>query len=148
MEIMIISLYFNGSRWERQQRNSMESVHVEVLNTQVIKMTWQHRVNEIDVGRAFDKINQLLNENDGPRFVLVDISAKPQFPLMTTVHSAVAGPYRNPRLREWLIVGSNRLAHMVEKTLASVTNRRNVVWFNTEADALAYAAGSTLENVK
>jgi hypothetical protein len=118
----------------------MTTVSVEQLTDTVIKMTWEQRVTEKDVNEAFQKINELLNQSTKPSFVIVDITAKPDFPVMTTVHSALAGPYNNKLLREWLIVGTNRLARTIEQILGGLTNRRNVRWFTIEADALDYAA--------
>jgi hypothetical protein len=122
----------------------MTTVKVESLNNNIIKMTWEQRVTETDVNEAFQKINELLNQSAKPQYVLVDITIKPDFPVMTTVQSALAGPYNNKRLIEWLFVGTNRLARTIEQILGGLTNRRNVRWFTTEADALDYATKNSL----
>ena len=91
-----------------------------------------------DVTDAFKDINHLLNISSEPLFVIVDIRSNPNFPLSATLNGALFGPYRNPVLREWLIIGSNPLAHMIERILSEVTGRKNVRWFTTDADANAY----------
>lgn len=94
-------------------------------------MTWEREVKEGDVVRAFNRITTLLNMTDHPQYVIVDVRDKPVFPLRATINSALFGPYRHPKLTAWLVVGSNPLGCVIEKTLVSVTKRRNVEWFET-----------------
>lgn len=103
-----------------------------------IKMTWQHQVKYYDVRDAFRGIEAKLNTSTQPLYVVVDITRSPNFPLNATVGEAAAGPYRNPNLVEWLIIGSNRGARMIEHLLSSITGRHNVRWFKTEAEVIAY----------
>jgi hypothetical protein len=103
-----------------------------------IRMTWQHVVKYYDLRDAFRGIEAKLNVSTRPLYVVVDITRSPNFPLNATVAEAAAGPYRNPNLVEWLIIGSNRGAHIVEQVLSSITGRRNVRWFKTEAEVITY----------
>ena len=102
-----------------------------------LKMTWQHFVNEADVAPAFQKIANLLDTTHQPIYVIVDLLSNPRFPIMVTVQEAL-GPYRDPMLKEWLVIGSNWMAKAIESTLARISGHRNVRWFISEADALAY----------
>ena len=102
-----------------------------------LRMTWQHQVDEHDVKTAFQQITQALESADAPLYIVVDLLNDPRFPLRATVGEAVKA-YRHPSLAAWLIVGSNRLAKTVEATLAALTRRKNVYWFDTEPEALAY----------
>ncbi|MBL8155385.1 MAG: hypothetical protein JNM70_14470 [Anaerolineae bacterium] len=103
-----------------------------------IRMTWQHEVKYPDLRDAFRRIEAKLNASSQPLYVVVDITHYPNFPLNATVAEAAAGPYRNPNLVEWLIIGSNRGARLIEQLLGSITGRRNVRWFQTEAEVTAY----------
>jgi hypothetical protein len=104
-----------------------------------LKMIWQHDVIEADVAPAFAKISAALDATNRPLYVVVDLLSSPRFPIMTTVQEALA-PYRDPMLKEWLVVGSNWMAKAIESTLARITRHKNVRWFKTEAEALAYLA--------
>ncbi len=105
-----------------------------------IRMVWGQHVTDKDVQEAFERIQMLLNKVKEPRCVLVDISQVANMPLTVTFQSAVTGPYRHPRLRNWLIVEphTNRIAHVAEKLMSSVTRRHNVRWFKSEQDALDF----------
>ena len=100
-------------------------------------MIWQHDIIEADVAPAFQKISTALDATKRPLYVIVDLLSNPRFPIMTTVQEALP-PYRDPMLKEWLIVGSNWMAKAIESTLARITRHNNVRWFKTEAEALAY----------
>jgi len=104
-----------------------------------LKMTWQHVVRESDVARAFQQITKVLDTSHRPIYVVVDLLSNPRFPITLTVQEAL-GPYRDPMLKEWLVVGSNWMAKAIESTLARITRHKNVRWFHSEADALAYLA--------
>lgn len=113
---------------------------------QCIRMVWGHRVDERDVKLAFTEIQTLLNGVLEPRCVLVDLTNEPNMPLSATVHNALMGPYRHPKLRNWLIIESkpNRVAHVVEKFLSGATGRQNVLWFKSEDEALTAVSQGVL----
>lgn len=116
----------------------MNTVSVEPLEGYpALKMVWQHDVVEADVAPAFAKISAALDATKRPLYVVVDLLSNPHFPIMTTVQEALV-PYRDPMLKEWLIVGSNWMAKAIESTLARITRHKNVRWFKTEVEALAY----------
>ncbi len=104
-----------------------------------LRMTWQHQVVEPDVRYAFREIVDALEETDEHLYVVVDLLSNPEFPMRVTVVEALPA-YRHPMLRQWLIVGSNRLAHMVEAVLSGATRRKNVLWFASERDAINHIA--------
>ena len=113
----------------------------------IIRMTWDQHVHNQDVHHAFQRINALLNDSPVPLFALVDIRTNPSFPITATLDGALTGPYRNPRLKEWLIVGINPIAQMLEKIMASATGRRNVRWFENEQEAIAYVIEQQVDSV-
>ncbi|MBI1276689.1 MAG: hypothetical protein GC179_01040 [Anaerolineaceae bacterium] len=117
----------------------MTTVITEQIDSNIIKMTWANKVNDNDVRKSFKEINQILNDSARPMFVMVNIMSDPQFPIGATLTSALFGPYRHPRLQEWLIVGTNRTAQFIERTLAAATGNSNVRWFTDEAEAIDYA---------
>ena len=117
----------------------------DVRGHRAIKMTWQHQVIYNDVRDAFHSINFTLNASTEPMYVVVDITSNPNFPLNATITEAAAGPYRNPKLKEWLIIGSSGLARIIEQILSSLTGRRNVRWFKTEAEVMAYLESQMMQ---
>jgi len=114
------------------------TVVVKHLDSRTILMAWAKVVTHLDVKEAFKEVDAILNKAEQEMFVVVDISTNPNFPITATVTGALFGPYRNPKLREWLIVGSNAMAHSIERTLANITGRSNVRWFTTQAEAYVY----------
>ena len=116
----------------------MSTVIVEHQSKNSIKMTWASRVNDNDVKQSFKEIDKILSAAAHPMFVVVDITSNPNFPITATLTGALFGPHRNPKLREWLIIGSNTAAHFIERTLSGATGRIIVRWFETEAQVSAY----------
>ena len=117
---------------------SIATVSVEPIeNYPALKMTWQHTILEADVAPAFQKIMAVLNTSKRPIYIVVDILSNPRFPMMRTVQEALPC-YRDPMLKEWLVVGSNATARAIEGTLSRITRHKNVRWFNTQAEAIAY----------
>jgi hypothetical protein len=104
-----------------------------------IKMTWCAQVNSNDVHRAFEAICEHVFTAVRPVYVVVDITASPNFPIFETVVGALP-VFKDPKLAAWLIVGSNSGAKAVEGLLSRVTGRSNVQWFDAESDALDYLA--------
>jgi hypothetical protein len=112
-----------------------------------LKMTWPRAVRGHDVSKSFQEINAALNAATRPQYVVVDLLNKPSFPLTETITGAMHGPNNHPMLAGWLIVTSNTvgdfttsMARIIERTLASLTQRHNVQWFSSEAAALGYMA--------
>ena len=103
-----------------------------------VKMIWQHDVKASDVRTAFKDISRQQPCPDEPYYVLVDIRSDPQFPLAETIVSALAGPFRDPQLVEWVIIGSNQTAKLIEHMLTRIAKRANVVWFDTPDEAEDY----------
>ena len=110
-----------------------------VANCNALRMTWQHHVAESDVRDAFKAIVEALESADQPMYVIVDLLQDPLFPLRTTIFEGLRA-YRHPKLIEWLIVGGNGMAHMVEATFSTITRRKNVYWFASEQNAIAHIA--------
>lgn len=127
----------------------MTTVRVEYLaHSALIKMSWEHRVNSDDVYTGFKSITAILEKSETPLYVMVDLLSNPNFPLSATVNGAMFGPYRNPKLIAWLIVGSSHAGRMIERVLSSVTQRSNVEWFASEADALAYVEQQLADSIR
>ncbi|MCB9450757.1 MAG: hypothetical protein H6672_04925 [Anaerolineaceae bacterium] len=101
-------------------------------------MTWDRCVNTHDVGTAFAKITEILSQSPTSLYIIVDLRSNPAIPAGPTLKSAFFGPYRDPKLEEWLIISSNRSARMIEKALSSAAGRHNVRWFETEDEAMIY----------
>lgn len=102
-------------------------------------MSWDSRPNQRDVSDAFQQINAALEKAQSPLYVVVDLRANPAFPLQSTIFGALPA-YRHPMLHQWLIVGKNRAAQIIESTLSISTRRKNVLWFDTMEAALAHLA--------
>lgn len=110
-----------------------------------LKMTWQQSVTEEDVYTAFKTINAALAESKNDLFIVVDLLNNPNFPLNATINGAIFGPYRNAKLKEWLIVGTNPTARLIARMLNSISRRDNIRWFSSEDEALTYIAQTRMD---
>lgn len=105
----------------------------------VAKMTWEARPSVNDVLHAFESLESYLQQRAAPLYVIVDIRSNPAFPLFATARAALP-LYKNDSLAAWLIVGKNTAARAIENVLTQLTQRKNVYWFDDEAEALAFIA--------
>jgi hypothetical protein len=125
--------------------NGNRTVWVETLtDLPAVKMIWKRQVHSPDVSAAFQEIDKCLTRSKEPQYVIVDITSNPNFPIFETVIHCAVGPFRNPMLHEWLIVGENAGAKRIENLLSRMTGRSNVRWFNCEEQAIAYLRGERL----
>jgi hypothetical protein len=116
----------------------VQNVTFENINEySALKITWRNSLKDAEVIQSFGEINNALAKADQPIFIVFDLTASPTYPLLTTVHEALPA-YRNEMLKEWLLIGNNWMARTIEGTLAKMTGKKNVRWFKTEADVLAY----------
>lgn len=99
---------------------------------------WAHVVHGQDVQKAFRDLYNILNAAEEPIYVFVDLRERPNFPLADTLRGALDGPFRHPKLKEWLVIGSSPMAHTIGRMLTSMTRRNNIKWFDTEAEAIDY----------
>ncbi len=102
------------------------------------RLIWEERVHEADVPAAFHALTAILDKAAAPVHVLVDLSRNPNIPLAATTQETLSGPFRHPRMGEWLVVGTNWRAKMVADVITKVGLRTNIHWFDAEADALAF----------
>ena len=113
----------------------MPSITVEgVEGFPALKMTWQGQVKTADVAIAFRRIAAALDSADQPMYVIVDLLSNPQLPTRNAVQDTLP-PIQNTRLKQWLVVGSSWMAKSLEGTIAP---QKNILWFHTEGQALAY----------
>jgi hypothetical protein len=101
-------------------------------------MTWPRFIERNSIKEAFRTIVEALDESDVPLYIIVDLSANPDFPMTETIQGAYFGPFRHRLLAEWLVVNTNMLGRMIGNTLTSITRRHNIRWLDTMEDATAY----------
>jgi len=102
---------------------------------------WAHDVKQEDVLPAFRHLDTLISMSEKPLYVIVDLREKPTFPLTDTLRGALDGPFRNPNLAEWLVVGSTPLAQTIGRTLSAITRRNNIRWYKTQEEAVEFLRG-------
>lgn len=96
------------------------------------------RLKSEDISQAFRTLNALIDRSPRPVYVFVDLRQQPQFPLTDILRAALEGPFRNPKLAEWLVIGSTPMAQIIGRTLSAVTLRKNIRYFETEDAAKSY----------
>ncbi len=118
-----------------------KSVYVEpVAGYNAVRMVWEQQVDAADIAPAFQSIQAALDSADRPLSVIVDMAARPNIPLQSTLWGALRGPFRDPRLKEWLCIGGGSMATAVARILSGATGRKNILWFDDEAAALQHLA--------
>lgn len=120
-------------------QTDMPTVYVEPIHGRnAVRMVWAKDPSGADVYRAFKDITAYIKTSVAPVYILVDITCKPRFPMNETIRGAINGPFRNPQVAEWLVVGTTPQARAIARTLTGVTRRENIQWFHTEDAALTY----------
>ena len=117
---------------------NLRTIHVEQFNHQAMKLTWQYEINKADLHPAFHELTMALTHSSDPMYIIVDLSQDPQLPVLDTMMEALRGPFRHPKLAEWLVLGSNRSARWIADLLIRTASRNNIRWFNTMDEITAY----------
>ncbi|MBZ0315619.1 MAG: hypothetical protein K8L91_04305 [Anaerolineae bacterium] len=117
------------------------SATVYLENTEfpfVVRMVWAQQVNEADVLPTFTMLTRQLNASPRPITVIMDLSNKPQMPLAETLTGAMSGPFGHPNLGYWVMIGTTRVARIVENVLTKVLRQQNMIWFDSHEEADAF----------
>ncbi len=101
-------------------------------------MQWTSAPEKRDVRDAFKTMTEMLDASAVSLRVIVDVSSNPRFPLSETISGAFWGPFRNPKLAEWLVIGASMTSHTIGRTLTSLSRRDNICWFETMDEAMRY----------
>ena len=117
----------------------MKTVILEKIDQNSIRMVWQKQPRLVDIRAAFKEIEDHLNETNTPLYIIVILPPNIRFPVGQTVWEAL-GCYRHEQSQGWLVVGGNSLAKLIESILVRMTKRENVLWFESESEALAHLA--------
>ena len=115
------------------------TVYVKQVTSNVLVMTWQHDVERDDIATAFSDIRARLQETDQPIQIIVDLTAKPLFPIQTTVGHAMQGVFGHRNLERWLVAGESTSARLIANALDQFRRRKNIFWFRTLNEAYAEA---------
>jgi hypothetical protein len=111
------------------------TVYIKQVTPQVLVMTWQHDVDRNDVVAAFNDLRIRLRETQAPLQIIVDITAKPKFPIQATVANAMHGVFGHRNLERWLVAGENTGAKLIANSLEKFRRRDNIFWFKTLNEA-------------
>jgi hypothetical protein len=114
-------------------------IMIETLsNLPAIKMIWQSTVTSQEIRSSFNRLQAQLSEAEVPQYIVLDLTADPQFPLKEATAAALFGPYRHPMAVEWLVIGISENWKFVENTLVLATNERKIRWFSTLEEVTHY----------
>ena len=110
-----------------------------------LKMKMDTKVKSVDMQFAYMDIERQLNNFDQPIYIVVDLTQNDQLPLQATISGALFGPYLNPMIRGWLVVGEHTMGKHVAKQLSFWTGKEHVMWFDTCDECLDYIQDEMLE---
>ena len=115
------------------------TVTVKLLdNYPALNMKMKANVRSIDMQYAYMEIERHLNHFMGTVFIVVDLTENEQLPIQATIAGAMFGPYLNPKIEQWLVVGEHRIGKQIAKQLLFWTGKERVEWFESCEDCLAY----------
>lgn len=101
-------------------------------------MVWSKYPTSEDVKLAFAHVTHILNASHQPMYVIVDIRSNPKFPFASTLQGASFGPQISANFLGWLVIGTSLTARFIDHTLASMTGKFLVHWFQTEEQAASF----------
>lgn len=99
-----------------------------------LRMIWDAKPSNDDVCTVFNQILKHLERSPEVAHIVVDVSARPDFPLATTLSGALR-VQRHRRMGTWLVFGHSRTAELIANCL-TVAGKKNIVWFESEQEAL------------
>lgn len=120
------------------------TVILEEVHPRLLKMVWQTRANSIDVRNTFEQICDYLGNTEDSVWIIVDITANPNMSLTSTVFPAM-NAQKMANLEAWLVLGRNKTAEVIGRTLSSITGKKNIQWFETEAELKQYLAALNID---
>ncbi len=100
-------------------------------------MSWPTYIEKGSIQPAFRTIKDYLERALLPIYILVDLQKDPQFPMSDTILGAFQA-FGHPKLAEWIVFGANPRAKMIGQALVTMTQRNNILWFDTQEEALSY----------
>lgn len=113
---------------------------VPIEGTSHLKMVWPRMVEPVDVTVAFRDIVLCLNEASAPVHIMVDIRQDPNFPMQATIFEALNGPFKHPKMGQWLVLGNSSKARAIANVLSKIGRRNSIHWFEDEDRALRFLA--------
>lgn len=105
-------------------------------------MHWTKHPQKPDIRAAYQTMTECLGRSETALRIVVDVSCHPHFPIRETVSGAFWGPFRNPALAEWLVVGASGTAYTIGRALIGLSGRDNIRWFDTMDEALGYLSAA------
>ncbi len=103
-----------------------------------INMTWKKHIDRKDVKFAFDELTTILDNQEEPICVIIDLQENSFMPLTDTFKAALRGPHSHPNLAIWLVIGENVFARSIADMLNRFGDNQKIQWFDSNADIDAF----------
>ena len=103
-----------------------------------LQLVWQEKADPQEISHAFESLKIYLDSYDEPVYVLVDISSKPQIPIMYTIHNVLSGIHQHKNLMQWVVVGESTAAKRVASVLNSFSGQEKIVWVGSRDEAIEH----------
>lgn len=115
------------------------SVTVEqIADAPVVWTNWLDTVRSQDIEQAYHAVMDVVNRSNERVYVVVDLSHEPRIPMRDLLNGALAGPYTDPKVAKWLVIGQDDRSRSMANTLFFVTGQHKVQWFENESAAFDY----------
>lgn len=101
-------------------------------------MQLDEQVTSEDLTTTFRNVTNALNNASHRVNIIVDLRKDPTYPISTLVSEIMGGPMHHAMMGTWLMLGlGDRRARMVASAVVKIDPRTQIVWVDTEAEALA-----------
>lgn len=98
-----------------------------------LAMTWTQQPQANDINIAFGTLLEVLDAAKQTVHIVVDVQAKPDFPLHATIVGAMQ-VQGHTYMGKWLVIGANRLSKTIGSAITTL-GKDNIEWFTTSEDA-------------
>ena len=113
------------------------TVH-KIENSPVILMDWAKTNNTQDIQSAYHDVMEVVNHSNDDVYLMLDMSANSDVSIRDLLNGALNGPYTDPRVAKWLVIGKGETSRSLANTLFFITGEHKVVWFEDQDGAYDY----------
>jgi|GEM_PF-2279497 len=113
-------------------RKSIEIIQYK--HYRAIHMKWSADIDRRSIKMYFDELCDILDAENDPLCVVVDLRENKFMPLIDTFKAVIAEAHGHPKLATWLVLGENSFARPVAAMLNRFGQATDIMWFDNEID--------------
>lgn len=114
------------------------------ISPEALHMVWESDVTRYDALRAFQAVQDYLDESEFPTCVLLDLEADIQLSIEETIDMVMRSPFEHENLAMVLVVGGSKYAELMVEVLSLLYLSRKIKWYKDEAEANEFLSSRCL----